>query len=148
MLRVSGSPGRSDRNHDLQECVTVSGCRITFKHSEPLTTGRTNQLQFTIRDASGNNLELENFLGAAMHLVMIKDDLSAYVHAHPNPPSDVDPTIHFSQNFAAEGTYKLFAQFRPAKTKLPADQAMVAEFYMKVTKGQAVPAILAAKQSP
>jgi hypothetical protein len=146
-LRVSGSSQRSDRNHSLQDCVAASGYRITLKHSEPLMTGRTNELQFTIRDASGSDIETENFLGAPMHLVMIRDDLSVYVHAHPDSPGDAAPQVHFSQVFTGEGTYKLFAQFRPAKTKLPPDEAIVAEFYVNVERPRTDPAIPETKQS-
>jgi len=68
-----------------------------------------------------------------MHLVAIKDDLSVFLHAHPEPRIGGEPAVRFSQIFTKEGTYMLFAQFRPAKTKLPPDDALLAEFYVNVT---------------
>jgi hypothetical protein len=146
LLTVSGSMEKVGRNHDFRDTVESSGYRVTLKHSEPLLMGRTNQLEFTIRDDSGKDVAVENFLGAAMHLVAVRDDLSVYLHGHPELPQENDPKIHFRMAFSNQGTYKLFAQFRPAKTKLPADEAIVAEFYVNVTMRQA-PAALAEKRS-
>src|SRR5205823_5694575 len=41
---------------------------VAFTHSSSLITGQTNQLEFVIHDAAGNPVEIENYLGAAMHL--------------------------------------------------------------------------------
>ena len=82
-----------------------------------------------------------------MHLVIVKDDLSVYLHAHPDH-QDMDapqPVISFTQLFAKEGRYKLFAQFRPKGTTLPADDAILAEFYLTVAKGTDTPAGTAEK---
>jgi hypothetical protein len=136
-LRINGEPGPGGeaRNFDFRDSVTASGYRVTLKHSKPLVSGQTNQLEFIIRDASGNRVAVENFLGAPMHLVMVKEDLSAYVHAHPDLASIDNSYIHFSSLFVADGVYKLFAQFRPVKAKLPPDDAILAEFYVKVERG-------------
>jgi hypothetical protein len=135
-LNITGEPGPYGEAHDFRDNVMTSGYRVTLKHSEPLISGQTNQLQFFIRDASGKNVEIENFLGAPMHLVMVKEDLSAYVHAHPDSASAGNSIIHLSPFFTADGVYKLFAQFRPVKAKLPPDESIRAEFYVKVERGQ------------
>jgi len=115
--------------------VRKDGYQIALKHSEPLVAGGTNQLQFRIEDLRGNPVRTENFLGAPMHLILVKEDLSVYLHAHSdNHTTIVDPTIYFTQTFPQPGRYKLFAQFRPNKTKLPPEESILAEFQVDVVK--------------
>jgi hypothetical protein len=135
-LSLSGDFGKTDTSTDRPDYEVRSGCQITFKHTEPLVSGRTSSLQFLIRDAAGKEIETENFLGASMHMVMVKDDLSVCLHAHPINPGFPDPVIGFSQIFSKPGRYKLFAQFRPKGTDLPVDEAILAEFQVEVMPGE------------
>jgi hypothetical protein len=139
-LTVSGSLGDVEKNHDLKSVDVRSGYRITLKHSEPLIVGKTNQLQFSIQDSAGNDVLTANFLGSFMHLVIVKGDLSVYLHAHSEIHGPATPTIRFYQVFPEAGTYKLFAQFRPQQSALPVDEAILAEFYVNVTAGEATSA--------
>jgi hypothetical protein len=139
-LTVSGSLGGVETNHDPRKIDVRSGYQITLKHSEPLLVGRTNQLQFSIQDPSGNNVLTENFLGSAMHLVIVSDDLSVYLHAHAETHGPATPTTQFYQVFPKTGTYKLFAQFRPQPTTLPVGEAILAEFYVNVAAGESISA--------
>lgn len=158
VINVSGDPGPSCSSVEAMECVTNSGYTVTLKHSNPLTTGRTNQLEFSVRDQAGNPVATENFLGVSMHLFTIKNDLSVYLHSYPeNPlgsPAAIrfrqilryrrhpgnslpgDTVTRFRQIFPKPGTYKFFVQFRPKNTKLPADEAILAEFYANVLEEQ------------
>jgi hypothetical protein len=135
-LSVAGDPGDPGPNTDRPDYERRAGYQITFKHTEPLVSGGTSSLQFLIRDAAGKEIETENFLGAAMHMVMVKDDLSVCLHAHPIDVGFADPVISFSQIFAKPGNYKLFAQFRPKGSNLPPDEAILAEFRVQVEQGQ------------
>lgn len=135
-LSVTGDFGEEAAGLDRPDYEMRSGYQITFKHTEPLMSGQTSSLQFLIRDAAGRETETENFLGASMHMVIVKDDLSVCLHAHPISPGFPDPVIGFSQIFSTPGRYKLFAQFRPKGTDLPPDEAILAEFQVEVTPGQ------------
>lgn len=122
-----------------------SGYQLSFTSTEPLRVGRTNQLEFTLHAADGGKTLTENFLGAPMHLVIVKDDLSVMLHAHPENHRPGQPVIRFHQVFPRPGTYKLFAQYRPQQLKLPLDDALLAEFVIRVagdapaTIGRAAP---------
>jgi hypothetical protein len=135
-LSVSGDIGEAATNaattSDRPDYERRAGYQITFKHTEPLVNGRTTSLQFLIRDAAGKEIQTENFLGASMHMVMVKDDLGVCLHAHPVDVGFADPVISFSQIFAKPGNYKLFAQFRPKGCNLPPDDAILAEFRVQV----------------
>lgn len=111
-----------------------AGYEITLRHEGELQTGKTNQLELVIRDELGRQVGLEFFLGALMHLVIVKDDLSVCLHSHAENHDKSQRIVFFKQTFAQPGNYKLFAQFRPMKTSLPLDEAILAQFWVKVTK--------------
>jgi hypothetical protein len=148
LLTVSGSMGDAQENRAVKDRVVASGYEVTLSHTEPLIVGKTNVLQFAIRDSAGNLVKTERFLGAPMHMVLIKDDLSVYLHAHPEDGHAVaptDPIVRFRQLFTQPGLYKLFAQFRPKDTKLPSDDAILAQFYLKVAADEGTAVRAAAK---
>jgi uncharacterized membrane protein YwzB len=81
-------------------------------------------IQFHVTDGSGNPVtDIEAYLGAFGHLVMIKQDTYQYVHVHPLPSNDVafaGPDIQFAPlafaNFKPlePGIYRAFLQFKRA----------------------------------
>ena len=111
---------------------TKSGYEIALEGADELRVGKTNLLQIVVRNSSGGQVGMDFFLGALMHLVLVKDDLSVYLHGHAENHDKSQPTIYFKEMFPAPGNYKLFAQFRPAKSKMPPDEAILAEFWVKV----------------
>ena len=135
LLTLAGSLGAPAAvKSDRPDYAARDGYQVTFKHTEPLIAGRVSSLQFLIRDAGGREIETENFLGAPMHLVMVKDDLTVYLHAHPGHDDPPQPVISFSQILPKEGGYKLFAQFRPKGTTLGPDEAILVEFRVNALK--------------
>ena len=133
LLAVSGKFGPPALEPAMLDHVTAGGCQVTLKHPEPLIAGNLSNLQFLIRDQAGREVATDAFLGAPMHLVIVKDDLSVYRHAHPESSEVSSPTISFNQIFPSSGRYKLFAQFLPKGATLAADDALLAEFWVNVT---------------
>ena len=115
---------------------TKRGYHVSLECSGELRAGRTNLVQVIVRNSDGAQVGMDFFLGALMHLVLIKDDLSVYLHGHAENHDKSQPTIHFKPMFPTSGNYKLFAQFRPAKAKLPLDDAILAEFWVNVAKAE------------
>ena len=96
-----------------------------------------------------------------MHLAVIKDDLTQFIHTHPeNGAADhhgfqfipevsahggeslgaIEDTILFHVSFPEAGLYKVFAQFRPEGTNLPLDEALTASFWIQVEgQGEGMP---------
>jgi hypothetical protein len=134
-LTVLGNSSESNSGTATGDTPKKSDYKVAFTHSGSLITGQTNQLQFVIRDASGSPVEIENYLGTPMHLIIVKDDLSAYLHAHPEPRLRDDAPIRFTQAFSQPGNYKLFAQFRPKIAQLPKDETILEEFVITVGSG-------------
>jgi len=79
---------------------------------------REQLLTFELRDPiTGAPIEdLEPFLGAAGHLLVVSDDFGAVFHSHPVAAvsSDRGPTIVFQLLFPQAGMYRLWAQFQRA----------------------------------
>jgi Heavy metal binding domain len=69
---------------------TVLGLRIALEE-EPLVAGRETDLSFAVVDAaSGERVpDLEPFLGAPGHLLVMSADLADAIHSHPEEPQPV-----------------------------------------------------------
>lgn len=131
-LTVAGKIHPADKKMVPVDAAEVSGYRIKLRSQSPLRAGQTDRLEVSISNAQSNLVRTENFLGAPLHLVMVKDDLSVYLHAHTDSHNTTNPVISVTQTFPVAGRYKLFAQFRPMKSKLPRDEALLAEFCVDV----------------
>ena len=113
----------------------TDGYQVALKPAQsPLVAGRTNSFEVVVRDRLGNQVGTEFFLGALMHLIIVKDDLSTYAHAHAAEHLKSREPVSFQHIFPQPGDYKIFAQFRPQKSKLPADEALLAEFWVRVRR--------------
>ena len=113
-----------------------------------LVAGKGASLHFQVRDMKGKPIQdLQPYLGAMGHLVIISRDASEFLHAHPmsgghdqhgaqdghgahsasTPKSDV----LFHTNFSTAGIYKAWAQFRHQ------NKIITAPFVLKVEEGKA-----------
>ncbi|MDO8492595.1 MAG: cytochrome c biogenesis protein CcdA [bacterium] len=63
--------------------VIVGDYQVALEHDEPLVAGNTVKVRLTVRDVYGRGVELDNFLGVPMHLAVIGQDLTQYLHTHP-----------------------------------------------------------------
>jgi heavy metal-binding protein len=79
-----------------------------------LTAGKEGRLAFTLSDvASGAPVsDLESFLGAPGHLLMVDADLTEADHVHPEESATSGPSISFRPLMPAAGVYKLWFQFQ------------------------------------
>jgi hypothetical protein len=158
-FQVTGSTTAqsSSRYIEFINHIVVDKYQVHADYPTPIVMGRETDIHFTIEDYTGNGIELEPYLGADMHLAVIRDDLSSYIHTHPEGHSEMDDhhsykfintalahgpegdpipdkEVHFTVNFPEAGVYKMFAQFRPKGIDLPADQSLVAEFFVRVAE--------------
>lgn len=70
-------------------------------------------VSFKVQDESGNPVQdLQPYLGAMGHLVVLSADGSQYVHAHPLTESAADGKVEFEAHFPGPGTYKCWGQFQ------------------------------------
>lgn len=86
--------------------------QITLTYDQ-LAAGKETNLTFHIADAKtkkpANNLE--PYLGAAGHVVIISGDSEQYIHVHPDDAKSQDAAPVFHAAFPSPGIYKVWGQF-------------------------------------
>ena len=88
----------------------AGGFDVTLAH-DPLGPGTECRMTFTLARGGKPVTDLEPFLGAAGHLVMISEDRGSYVHSHPLAASS-GPGVEFRVRFDRTGTYRAWGQFQ------------------------------------
>ncbi|MEK7193527.1 MAG: cytochrome c biogenesis protein CcdA [Patescibacteria group bacterium] len=162
ILTVSGEGPTSELAKEITTNQIVGDkYQVAIDYHDGLSVGENNHIDFSIKTLTGNGVVLGDFLGAKMHLSVISEDLAQFIHTHPNDHGGMQmddghghsslvpvaranggeesvPQDHvgFTVPFAKEGFYKMFAQFRPADATLSVDDALVAEFWINVSKAQ------------
>jgi hypothetical protein len=79
-----------------------------------LKAGKEATLKFTLTDARRNTpvSDLEPFLGAPGHVLLVNANLTESNHVHPEEPATHGPVITFQPMMPAAGVYKLWLQFQ------------------------------------
>ncbi|SMB83632.1 conserved hypothetical protein [Hymenobacter roseosalivarius DSM 11622] len=90
------------------------GYQATLAFDKPLQTGQLLGMKITINKDGKPVTNLDNYLGALGHVVVISEDTERYLHVHPNDQADKGPAIGFNTNFEAPGLYRVFLQFNHA----------------------------------
>ena len=110
--------------------VVVDGVRVSLK-TEDLAAGKDACLTFTVTDATTRRpvTDLEPFLGAPAHMLMVRADLGDAVHAHPEEVHTSGPTVSFHPLIPAAGDYKLWIQFKRAGREITASFTLRAAGY-------------------
>ncbi len=88
-----------------------SGSYLVELGQQELRAGAEATLRFRIRRAGESVEALQPYLGAAGHLVAIRQDDLTYLHVHPLE-SSARGGIGFGADFAEPGRYALFLQFK------------------------------------
>ncbi len=63
--------------------VITGDYQVSLISSDTVVKNREVELSFDIHTLTGQEVTVENYLGAQMHLVLIKDDLKQFIHTHP-----------------------------------------------------------------
>ncbi len=105
----------------------VNGLRITMTAPSPAPR-RETPLQFAVSDdKTGEPVkDLEPYLGASGHLLIVSEDLTAAIHGHPEGNLTAGPTVVFGPTFPSSGRYKMWVQFQRR------GQVMTAPFVIEV----------------
>lgn len=118
----------------------------------PLKAGADTMLHFQVRDAKGKPIsDLQPYLGAMGHCVILSQDTDKYLHSHPMaegaeghdmskmgdmsgmkheaPPQKGGPDVMFHTNFPKAGLYRAWGQF------MHRGQVITAPFTVSVGEG-------------
>ncbi len=113
-IKVEGTsadavPLQPDRNHSK----IVDGVQVTLQNDHP-QAGQDFELNFILADAKTKKpvTDLEPYLGAVGHVVILSEDTEDYLHVHPMEEKAKGPEARFVTNFPSKGLYKIWAQFQ------------------------------------
>lgn len=86
MLKVSGNERvRVELKADEKFEQTIDGLKFVMKPDADLVAGKELMLNFNVSDEKTNKpvTDLEKYLGEYAHFVIVSQDLTKFVHAHP-----------------------------------------------------------------
>lgn len=111
--RGSVFPAIPDLTPDASTEKVDHGVRVRLDGSN-LKASREAILTFTLSDVeSGAPVsDLEPYLGAPGHVLIVSADLTTADHVHPEEPATRGPVITFQPMMPASGVYKLWLQFQ------------------------------------
>lgn len=90
-----------------------NGLEITLS-IDTLRSQAHAQLTFTFRDSTTKKpvIDLQPYLGAVGHVVVMSANASEYLHNHPLDEKVTGPVAIFGTSFPSSGIYKLWGQFK------------------------------------
>lgn len=112
-LRVDGNADLLPLPRPARRATTTGGYAVTLARAghASVRAGADALLRFTItRD--GTTVRTQPYLGAAGHLVALREGDLAFLHVHPDGAPG--PAVTFMTTFPSAGRYRLFLQFRHA----------------------------------
>ncbi|MBH5316324.1 hypothetical protein I6N90_00695 [Paenibacillus sp. GSMTC-2017] len=105
-----------------EHSVIVDGVEIELENNHP-EAGKAIELNFKLSDATSKDpiTDLEPYLGAVGHVVILSEDSEQYLHVHPMEEKAKGPNAKFMTTFPNSGVYKIWGQFqRNGKTFISA----------------------------
>ena len=92
----------------------VDGYIVTLSTGKAeLTSGAETELTFTIKEDKGPVVNLEPYLGAYGHAVILQEGSLNFIHAHATTTvQPKDGTVKFMTTLPQPGKYKVFGQFQ------------------------------------
>ncbi len=111
--RGSLFPAVAHLNSDVGLEKTGDGVRVSLQASG-LKAGKEATLRFTLTDAvtKAPVTDLEPFLGAPGHMLLVNANLTDANHVHPEEPATTGPVITFQPLMPAPVMYKIWLQFQ------------------------------------
>ncbi len=95
-----------------EKTKTFDGYHVTLATQGTLTSGTKSVLGFTISQNDTPVTDLEQYLGALGHSVILREGTLDFIHAHPREVQGQNSTMSFMVNFPEDGKYKVFTQFQ------------------------------------
>jgi len=125
-VTVEGEPKAGSLSTDLSQKKSVGEYVVSLKSMpEKIRAGEKTALRFEIMRNGEPVKDLEQYLGAPMHLAIVMTDLNSFVHAHGDVPgashihaghihgaakTNYGPEIGSEVVFPRKGIYKIFSQ--------------------------------------
>lgn len=87
-----------------------NGYEAVLSFDKPAQVGQPLFLQVRVTKGGQPVTDLDNYLGALGHMVVISQNTEQYLHVHPQDQTDKGPVIGFHTGFDKPGLYRVFLQ--------------------------------------
>ncbi|MEX0917834.1 MAG: copper resistance protein CopC [Candidatus Paceibacterota bacterium] len=131
LVEVSGGPEQEETPRLYDSPYTVGPYEVGLSYSQPFVNEEATLLFDFTKDGKPV-YDLEPYLAAAMHLAVVKHDLSEFIHTHGEvhrpgelqqstdggghnhapPPLQFGPSVEAHPVFPSEGLYTVFGEFK------------------------------------
>jgi hypothetical protein len=98
---------------DKELTQVVDGKEVTLNFDN-LVANKELNMTFTFKDAKTKQpiTNVQPYLGAVGHVVVLDKDAKSYLHVHPTDEKSSGPDAKFMTTFPASGLYKIWGQFQ------------------------------------
>jgi hypothetical protein len=90
--------------------ATVDGYTVTLDGT--LSPGKDSELTFTVSKDGRPVTDLQRYLAAYGHLVILRPGDLGYLHVHPHDSATPGPAISFTAEIPTSGQYRLYLDFQ------------------------------------
>lgn len=111
VVRVQGQPYTPVKYSTSVMQWAKDGYQATLSFDKPLKVGQLLKMSIALSQNGQPVTNLDNYLGALGHVVVISEDTERYLHVHPNEQTDKGPVMGFTTSFEQAGRYRVFLQF-------------------------------------
>jgi hypothetical protein len=112
LLDVKGPAGKAEVSREEKLTWRQGAYEARLSLPSVLKAGESAILSISLTKDSKPVTNLENYLGALGHMVVISEDTKEYLHVHPEESKERGPRIAFHSHIEKPGTYRVFLQFR------------------------------------
>jgi len=114
-----------------EKSKTFDGLLTTLNTHGTPASGAESMLTFSLSQNGKSVTDLQEYLGALGHVVILREGTLDFIHAHPVETQKQDGTVSFVVYFPEAGRYKVFAQFQRG------GKVITAEFVVSVIQNTA-----------
>ena len=132
-IKVDGRSDSSSSSSAASSSQQVGDVTVALKNPDALLPRRTLPFAVTLQDANGPLRDLQPYLGAMGHMIMINEDAQTFVHSHPderNSDNGKNGEIVFLVRPPKPGRYRIWIEFKRN------EKVQAAEFKVEVTDAQ------------
>ncbi|MDQ0416700.1 hypothetical protein J2Z48_000867 [Croceifilum oryzae] len=114
MFTVQGDVKKEAIQPDQKLVKVVDGQEISLQISPEPQVNQQTMLIFQMKDSISKQgiTDLQPYLGAVGHVVILSENMEEYLHVHPVDEKSTGPEAKFHTAFPKSGTYKIWGQFK------------------------------------
>jgi len=115
---------------DKKLVKTVNGNQVSLKIDSQLKANQETMLNFHFEDAQTQQpiQDLQPYLGAVGHVVILNQDATKYLHVHPMDERVKGSNAMFHTRFPSPGIYKVWGEFQRS------NKVFIVPFVVEVSK--------------